>query len=77
MRYPASRPKGGRTDPAGCAQHTDNDSKNVPATQRGICREVPDDDPYDFGCPDEAENVTADPRDLDRAARHRASPGHR
>lgn len=47
---------------AGYVQDTDSVMPKVPQppeNERDNCREVPDDDPYDFGCPGEAPQANA------------------
>lgn len=54
----------GKTTWAGCGQHVDSVMRDVPAAQRCVCGEVPDDDPCDAGCRGEAkarESVTRYP----------------
>ena len=55
MCHPVQCPRCGKTGWAGCGQHVDSVMKNVPAAQRCTCREVPDDDPCDLGCQDQAK----------------------
>jgi hypothetical protein len=57
MCYPVRCPRCGKTGWAGCGQHIDTFMMNVPTAQRCACREVPDDDPRDFGCQDDADGT--------------------
>ncbi len=59
MCNPARCAKCGKTTWAGCGQHIDAVMREVPAGERCVCAEVPDDDLRDFGCRPQTESVRA------------------